>query len=78
METIIKVSPSELNAGLLSKIRKIIGKKDNIDVTISLKEYDAAYAEALERSIDEAESGQNLISFTSKDFMAYTPSKKGL
>ena len=78
METIIKVSPSELNAGLLSKIRKIIGKKDNIDVTISLKEYDAAYAEALERSIDEAESGQNLISFTGKDFMAYTPSKKGL
>ena len=78
METIIKVSPSELNAGLLSKIRKIIGKKDNIDVTISLKEYDAAYAEALERSIDKAESGQNLISFTRKDFMAYTPSKKGL
>ena len=78
METIIKVSPSELNAGLLSKIRKIIGKKDNIDVTISLKEYDAAYAEALERSIDEAESGQNLISFTRKDFMAYTPSKKSL
>jgi len=76
METIIKVSPSELNEGLLNKIRKFIGSNDNIDVTISLKEFDVEYSDALDKSIAEAESGENLISFTMDDFMAYTPAKK--
>jgi hypothetical protein len=75
METVIKVSPSELNTGLLDKIRDFIGNRNNIDVTISLKEFDAEYAKVLDRSIEEAESGQNLVSFSMKDFMAYTPSK---
>ncbi|MDB5089227.1 MAG: hypothetical protein JWR09_3221 [Mucilaginibacter sp.] len=75
METIIKVNPSELNENLLNKIRNFIGSKNNIDVTISLKEFDAEYADALDHSIEEAES-KNLISFTMDDFMAYSPSKK--
>ncbi|HEY2582341.1 MAG TPA: hypothetical protein VGI43_11070 [Mucilaginibacter sp.] len=75
METIIKVSPSELNENLLDKIRKFIGNKDNIDVTISLKEFDPEYADALDRSIGEAEKGGDFISFTMEDFMSYTPSK---
>jgi hypothetical protein len=75
METIIKVNPSELDETLLEKIRKFIGSKKNIDVTISLKEFDAEYADALGNSIDEAESANDLISFTMEDFMAYTPLK---
>jgi len=34
METVIKVSPNELNATLLQKIKKFIGNNNNIDVTI--------------------------------------------
>jgi len=75
METIIKVNPSELNENLLNKIRNFIGSKNNIDVTISLKEFDAEYADAVDHSIEEAES-KDLISFTMDDFMAYSPSKK--
>lgn len=75
METIIKVSPSELNDNLLDKIRNFIGSKKNFDVTISLKEFDPEYAEALDRSIEEVENGENLVSFTMEDFMTYTPSK---
>lgn len=74
METIIKVSPSELDENLLNKIRKFIGGKANIDVTISLKEFDPEYAEVLDRSIAEAEKGENLVSFTMESFMAYNPS----
>ena len=74
METIIKVSPSELNESLIDKIRKFIAGKDNIDITISLKEFDTEYVDALNQSIKEAESGQNLVSFTMEDFMAYKPS----
>jgi hypothetical protein len=74
METIIKVSPSELNESLMHKIRNFIAGKDNIDVTTSLKEFDAEYVDALNQSIEEAESGQNLVSFTMEDFMAYKPS----
>ncbi len=75
METIIKLSPSELNASLLSKIRKLIGNKENVDVTISVKEYDADYASELDNSIEQVESGQSLVSFSMEEFMAYTPSK---
>lgn len=73
METVIKLKPSELDSSLLDKLRSIVSGKNNFDVTISLKEYDAEYADTLNDSIEEAESGQNLITFTMKDFMAYTP-----
>lgn len=73
METIIKVSPSELDTNLLDKIRQFIGEKKNIEVTISLKEYDKNYEEALDRSIESAEDSRNVVSFTMEDFMAYTP-----
>jgi hypothetical protein len=75
METIIKVRPSELNETLLEKINKFIGGKDNIDVTISLKEYDKNYVDELDQSIGDAEKEENLISFTMEEFMAYTPKK---
>jgi phage-related protein len=75
METIIKIHPSELDSNLLSKIREFIGNKENVDVTISLKEYDPTYVDDLNRSIDQAESG-NVISFTMEEFAAYTPKPK--
>jgi hypothetical protein len=74
METIIKISPSELNEGLLDKIRKFIGERENVDVTISLKEVDIDYLDSLERSIEQAENNE-IVSFTMQDFMAYSPIK---
>ena len=75
METIIKVHPSELNSNLLNKIREFIAGKENVDVTISLKEYDPAYVDELNRSIDQTESG-DVISMTMEEFVAYTPKPK--
>ncbi|HET7180209.1 MAG TPA: hypothetical protein VFI14_10805 [Chryseosolibacter sp.] len=76
METLIKVHPSELDTNLLEKIRQFIGEKKNIEVTISLKEYDEDYEEALSRSIESAEESRNVITFTMEDFMAYKPHPK--
>ena len=76
METVITVTPAELDAGLLKKIKKFIGKKNNVDVVISLREYDPAYVEALEKSIDQAETGAEIISMTMEEFVAYTPDIK--
>jgi hypothetical protein len=73
METVITVNPSELNASLLNKIKKFIGKKNNVDVVISLREFDPAYVEALDHSIEQAEKGNQLISMTMEDFMSYQP-----
>lgn len=75
METVITVNPSELNSSLLNKIKKFIGKKENVNVTISLHEFDPAYADALDRSIEQAESG-DVITMTMEEFVAYTPRKK--
>ena len=70
------MSPSELDIRLLNKIRDFIGNKQNVDVTISLKEIDAAYIESLDHSIRQADDERNLISFTMEDFMAYAPKKE--
>ena len=75
METVIKLTPSELNQGLLDRIKNIIGSKKNIDVTISLTEVDSDYAEDLNNSIEQAEGKEPFISFTMEDFMAYNPAK---
>lgn len=76
METIIKVSPEELNQDLLEKIKNFIGDKDNVDVTISLKEYDKSYVNDLDESVNQADKGESLISFTMEEFMAYSPKKR--
>ena len=75
METEIRVKPSELNSTLLDKIKNFIGSKKNIDVTISIKEFDPDYVDSLNQSISQAESG-NVISFTMEEFVAYTPKTK--
>jgi hypothetical protein len=74
METVIKVNPSELDSNLLNKIKKFIGKNKNVDVTISLREFDAAYSDTLNQSIEQAE--EEVVSMTMEEFFAYTPDKK--
>lgn len=76
METIIKVTPEELNENLLEKIKNFIGDKDNVDVTISLKEFDKSYVNDLDESVSQADKGESLISFTMEEFMAYSPKKR--
>lgn len=75
METIIKLTPDELDKNLINKIKGFIGGKENVDVTISIREFNTEYAKTLDASIDEAESGTGLVSFTLEDFMTYAPSK---
>ena len=75
METIIKIHPDELNSSLLNRIRQFIGSKENVDVTISLKEFDPAYVEDLNRSLEQAEAGE-VLSFTMEEFVAYIPKSK--
>lgn len=67
--------PSELNSELLNKIKQIKGDKRNVDVKISLREFDQDYVEALDKSIEQAETGDEVISMTMEDFLAYTPVK---
>ena len=69
METEIRVKPSELNTTLLDKIKTFIGNKKNIDVTISIKEFDPDYVDSLNRSITQADSN-DVISFTMEEFVA--------
>ncbi len=76
METIIKVNASELNSNLLDKIKLFIGNKDNVDVTISLKEFDRVYVNELNHSIERAESDDELISMTMEEFISYNPAHK--
>ena len=59
----------------LSKIKKFIGRKNNGDIIISLREYDEEYVAVLDKSIELAEKGDEIISMTMEEFLSYTPSK---
>ena len=76
METVIRLNVSELNISLLNKIKEFVGEKKNIDVTISLHEYDTEYVDDLNRSIELANREQDLISMTMEEFIEYTPRRK--
>lgn len=75
METVIRVNPSELDSNLLNKIKKFIGENENVDVTISLHEFDAAYSDTLNQSIEQA-INQEVVSMTMEEFISYEPNKK--
>lgn len=42
----------------LKKFKKFLAGKDNVDVTISLREYDKTYVDELDKSINDAEKGE--------------------
>jgi hypothetical protein len=73
METVIKLDPSELNSDLLNKLKAFIGKKKNVDVIISLREFNPEYAEKLNYSI--AQAGEEIVSMTMEEFLDYSPKK---
>lgn len=73
METVIKVNPSELNMNLINKIKAFIGNKDNIDVTISLREYDSKFQEELDISLEQSNNPNEIISMTMEEFISYAP-----
>lgn len=74
METIIKVNPAELDLNLLNKIKTFIGGKNNVDVTISLLEFDPVYSDTLNYSIQQAD--EEIVSMTMEEFVAYSPKKE--
>jgi hypothetical protein len=76
METVIKVNPSELNMNLIDKLKAFIGSKENIDVTISLREYDISFQEELDISLGQSNEPKEIISMTMEEFIAYTPIKQ--
>jgi len=76
METIIRVSPSELNSHLLDKIKDFIGNRNNFDITISLQEYDPIYKNELDQSIEEIRINNDMISMTMDEFISYSPKKE--
>lgn len=75
METIIKASPAELNINLLEKIKSLVGDNNNVDVTISLNEFDPVYATELNKSIYQADRNDSILNFTMEEFMNYSPKK---
>jgi hypothetical protein len=75
METIIRVRAGELNLELLKKIKDFIGGKENVEVTISLTEFDPDYASELDRSMQEAQRN-DVVTFTMEEFVAYRPEHK--
>lgn len=75
MEAVIKLKPEELTSGILSKIKKMIGKRNNMEVIITVRDSNEEYLATLDRSIQELETDKDTITFAMKDFLEY-PSEK--
>ena len=83
METIIKLKSKDLNARLLSKIKKYAGKEKGLEIQISIKRPDhkskllvpetqAQTRQRIDRAIEEIEKGRNLVKFSGEEFETLT------
>ena len=79
METIIKLSPSELTAELLDKIKSFVETTPKAEITLSIrdksfprKETREQYFERINRAIDAVEKSENLVSFTFDEFLKFS------
>ena len=74
MQTIINLKPSELNQGILDKVKEFLQGSKSASITITINEEDD-YLENLTRSIAHAEENKEMITFTFEEFVAYDPKK---
>ena len=80
METVIKLKPAELNSDLLNLLKKIIGKDNDINITINLTpatnsnklrtETEKEYFLKLDESIKQVNEVK-VVSFTGKEFKQF-------
>ena len=75
MEAVIKLKPEELTSGILSKIRKMIGEKSNMEIIITVRDKREEYLTTLDRSIHELKEDKGTVTFAMEEFLEY-PSKK--
>jgi len=79
METIIKIKPKELNTRLIDKIKKFAGKDEASEILISIKrsiskksllkkETPPQTKARIDRAIENAEKGKNLVRFSGEEF----------
>ncbi len=75
MEAVIKLKPEELTSGILSKIREMIGERNNMEVTITVRDKSEEYLSIIDRSIHDLKTEKGLTTFTMEEFLEY-PSKE--
>jgi hypothetical protein len=83
METIIKLKSAELNARLLSKIKKYAGNDRGMEIQIKIsrsarktslttKETKGQTKHRIDSAIDDLEKGKNVVSFSGDEFETLT------
>jgi hypothetical protein len=83
METIIKLKSKDLNARLLSKIKRYAGNEKGLEIQISIKRSDrksnssiretqSQARQRIDRAIEQIEKGKNLVKFSGEEFETLT------
>ena len=76
MDGVIKVKISELNASLIERIKSLFQGKENTELTISFDDRQDKYFETLNRSKNDLEQRNNLVTFTMEELETYSTNKK--
>jgi len=76
MDAVIKVRISELNAGLIDRIKTLFQGKEDVELTISFDDRQQKYYDVLDRSKKDLEQGNNLVTFTMDELEAYSNNRR--
>ena len=76
MDAVIKIKISELNAALVERIKTIFQGKEDVELTISFDDRQQKYYEGLDRSKNDLEQGNDLVTFTMEELESYSNSKR--
>ncbi len=83
METIIKLKASEIDLSFFNKLKSMLDLNDEIKIMINTrKQVDGIFGKEsasemrarIDKSIEDAEKGSNLISFTKEEFEVFAKS----
>jgi hypothetical protein len=76
MDAIIRIKLSELDTGLVDRIKSLFQGKEDVELTITVDDKQNKYYEVLNRSKKDLEEGRNLTTFTIEELETYSDSKK--
>jgi ssRNA-specific RNase YbeY (16S rRNA maturation enzyme) len=70
MQTVIHLKPSELTSEFIKKMKDFLKGKKHPKITITIND-EEDYLEVLNRSVRDAETELNIISFNEEEFENY-------
>lgn len=76
MDAIIKIKLSELNTAFIERVKTLFQDNEDVELTMKFEDKQQRYFEVLNRSKNDLENRNNLVTFSMEELEEYAKAKK--